>query len=294
MRAERAPANEVRDPAGLRIGGVTPFSTTDWPGKLAAVLFLQGCPWRCGYCHNPHLQPAIGRRGARLRRRRSRGSRTRRGLLDAVVFSGGEPTAQAALAGPRCARCAGRGFAIGLHTGGAYPRRLDDVIRRRRLDRARREGAGERLCARSPASEAAAPPPVASLRLVAASGVDYEVRTTVHPDLVPDDALVRLADELAVARRAPLGAAAVSADRLRGRGAGRRVAVRRVPRRAAARAIARARAGRGGASLDRCQTPCQTPCLTPEVRGRPRRTGCRSRRASGRPAAAARRRSSVP
>ena len=37
----------------------------------------------------------------------------------------------------------------------------------------------------------------ASLRLVAASGVDYEVRTTVHPDLVPDDALVRLADELA-------------------------------------------------------------------------------------------------
>ena len=38
MRAERAPANEVRDPAGLRIGGVTPFSTTDWPGCYAAIV----------------------------------------------------------------------------------------------------------------------------------------------------------------------------------------------------------------------------------------------------------------
>ena len=43
--------------AELKVGGVTPFSATDYPGKLAAVVFVQGCPWRCGYCHNPHLQP---------------------------------------------------------------------------------------------------------------------------------------------------------------------------------------------------------------------------------------------
>ena len=41
----------------LRVGGLTPFSTTGWPGMLAAVVFCQGCPWRCGYCHNPHLIP---------------------------------------------------------------------------------------------------------------------------------------------------------------------------------------------------------------------------------------------
>ena len=95
-RVARAPANDVRDPAGLRIGGVTPFSTTDWPGRLAAVLFLQGCPWRCGYCHNPHLQPAIGP-VARDYPSTLAWLEGRRGLLDAVVFSGGEPTAQAAL-----------------------------------------------------------------------------------------------------------------------------------------------------------------------------------------------------
>jgi pyruvate formate lyase activating enzyme len=80
----------------LKVGGFVPLSTTDFPGQLASVVFCQGCPWRCAYCHNPHLQPAPGEALldwrwiiARLERRR--------GLIDAVVFSGGEPTAQGAL-----------------------------------------------------------------------------------------------------------------------------------------------------------------------------------------------------
>ncbi len=44
----------------LHVGGLTPLSTTDWPGMLAAVVFCQGCPWRCGYCHNPDLIPPRG------------------------------------------------------------------------------------------------------------------------------------------------------------------------------------------------------------------------------------------
>ena len=38
-----APAEE------LRVAAVTPFTTIDFPGKLSAVVFVQGCPWRCGY-----------------------------------------------------------------------------------------------------------------------------------------------------------------------------------------------------------------------------------------------------
>ncbi|MBE0549820.1 MAG: anaerobic ribonucleoside-triphosphate reductase activating protein, partial [Rubrivivax sp.] len=41
----------------LQLGGLTPFTSIDYPGRLSAVVFVQGCPWRCGYCHNPHLQP---------------------------------------------------------------------------------------------------------------------------------------------------------------------------------------------------------------------------------------------
>jgi len=81
----------------FRVGGFVPFTSTDYPDALAAVVFCQGCPWRCGYCHNPHLIPARGddeREFARILDWLG----TRRGLLDAVVFSGGEPTAQAELA----------------------------------------------------------------------------------------------------------------------------------------------------------------------------------------------------
>jgi pyruvate formate lyase activating enzyme len=180
--------------ASLRIGGLTPLSTSDWPGQLAAVVFCQGCPWRCGYCHNPDLIPAQSASEiawsdvlAFLRRRQ--------GLLDAVVFSGGEPTLQAAL--PDAMReVHALGFKIGLHTGGMYPKRLAAVlplvdwvgmdVKAPFADYARItgvKGSGE------PVRE--------SLELLLASGVDNEIRTTVHPALLADAEVVGLAHELA-------------------------------------------------------------------------------------------------
>ena len=40
----------------IKIGGAERFSLVDYPDKIAAVLFLQGCPWRCPFCYNTHLQ----------------------------------------------------------------------------------------------------------------------------------------------------------------------------------------------------------------------------------------------
>ena len=80
----------------LLIGGLLPFTTIDYPGCLAAVLFCQGCPWRCHYCHNRHLLPQKG--GSALPWQEVLALLERRqGLLDALVFSGGEATLQAAL-----------------------------------------------------------------------------------------------------------------------------------------------------------------------------------------------------
>ena len=177
----------------LRVGGLTPLSTTDWPGLLAAVVFCQGCPWRCGYCHNPDLIPARGDSEipwddvlAFLRRRR--------GLLDAVVFSGGEPTAQAGLV-DAVREVRALGFKIGLHTGGMYAQRLAEVlplvdwvgldVKAPFADYARITGAagsGERA--------------LAGLQQVLASGVDHEIRTTVHPALLGDTAVIGLAHDL--------------------------------------------------------------------------------------------------
>jgi len=178
----------------LRVGGFVPFTSTDYPGALAAVVFCQGCPWRCGYCHNAHLIPAHGddeREFARI----VEWLANRRGLLDAVVFSGGEPTAQAVLADAVASVCA-LGFRAGLHTAGVYPRRLASVL-------PHLEWVG--LDVKAPVAEYAALAGVAtsgtaafaSLDLVLRSGIAHEVRTTVHPALTPPATLERLARELA-------------------------------------------------------------------------------------------------
>ena len=75
------------------VAGVVPFTSIDYPGYLAAVIFFQGCPLRCPFCHNPNLQPTQGESLttwaetiAFLKERTKR--------LDGVVFSGGEPLMQ--------------------------------------------------------------------------------------------------------------------------------------------------------------------------------------------------------
>ena len=177
----------------LRVGGLVPFTTTDYPGALAAVIFCQGCPWRCGYCHNPHL--VAGRGACEL----DFGGilewlATRRGLLDAVVFSGGEPTAQAAL-GDAMRAVREHGFRIGLHTGGAYPRRLPELLADVDWVGIDIKGPLEayEIVTRVASAGGAA---WSSLDCVLASGVACEVRTTVHPTLTPPAALKRVAQEL--------------------------------------------------------------------------------------------------
>ncbi len=180
--------------ASIRVGGLVPLSAADWPGMLAAVVFCQGCPWRCRYCHNPGLIPSHGDGEipwaevlAFLHRRR--------GLLDGVVFSGGEPTAQAELADAmRAVRALG--FKIGLHTGGAYPRRLAEVLplvdwigfdaKAPFADYARITG----VAGSGDAAEI-------SLDAVLASDVAREIRTTVHPALLADADVGALARALA-------------------------------------------------------------------------------------------------
>jgi pyruvate formate lyase activating enzyme len=82
----------------MRIGGYQACSLCDFPGKVAAVIFAQGCNFRCPYCHNRRLLPAIVAADClipsstileKLHRRR--------GVLDGVVLCGGEPTLQSGL-----------------------------------------------------------------------------------------------------------------------------------------------------------------------------------------------------
>ncbi|HEX4883151.1 MAG TPA: anaerobic ribonucleoside-triphosphate reductase activating protein [Casimicrobiaceae bacterium] len=184
------------DRAPFRVGGVVPFSTTDWPGRLAAVVFAQGCPWRCGYCHNPHLIPAEGPDEREWEAVRA-WLETRKGLLEAVVFSGGEPTAQPGL---RDALSAVRdlGFRTGLHTGGIYPRKLPALLPH--LDWVGLDIKAPRAhYGRVTGVDGSGLGAFVALALLQQAGVAHEVRTTVHLGLTPPELLETLATELAVA-----------------------------------------------------------------------------------------------
>lgn len=182
--------------ATLRLGGLTPLTTVDFPGELAAVLYCQGCPWRCRYCHNGHLlrpTPGGGLDWSDVRAF----LHARQGLLDGVIISGGEPTAQAALPGS-IREIRDLGFKVGLHTGGAYPARFGALLPL--LDwvgldiKALPEDYP--LVTGVPGSGARA---WRSLDYLLASDCDHEVRTTPLPGL--DDAayLHRLMARLAAA-----------------------------------------------------------------------------------------------
>jgi pyruvate formate lyase activating enzyme len=179
---------------GLRIGGLTPLTTLDFPGELAAVVFCQGCPWRCRYCQNGDLLPT--RREGLIPWSRVRDLLDRRlGLLDAVVFSGGEPTLQAALPSAM-AEVKALGFKVGLHTAGTYPQRL-------RLLLPWLDWVGLDIKALPEDYQAVTGVPRSgeraweSLGLLLGAGVALEVRTTPMPGLDSTTYLDRLMRRLA-------------------------------------------------------------------------------------------------
>lgn len=113
----------------LNIAGLVPFSSVDWPGKLVAVVFLQGCPWRCPYCHNAQILDPRARGRVQWAEVVSH-LESRRGLLDGIVFSGGEALMQAGSGalGTAMAQAKAMGFEVGLHAGGAYPAGLKTLL----------------------------------------------------------------------------------------------------------------------------------------------------------------------
>jgi pyruvate formate lyase activating enzyme len=109
------------------IGGLQKFSLSDFPGVISAILFTRGCGFRCRYCHNPELvDPSRFAPAIPLDRVRDF-LRLRRGRLQGVVVTGGEPTVHADLP-DFLAEIKGMGFAVKLDTNGSNPRMLQGLV----------------------------------------------------------------------------------------------------------------------------------------------------------------------
>jgi pyruvate formate lyase activating enzyme len=177
----------------LTLGGITPFTTIDFPGRLAAVLYTQGCAWRCRYCHNSHLWPFQSSSTIPFKKV-IQFLENRHGLLDGVVFCGGEPTAHEKL--PEAMRFIQEmGFQVALHTTGMYPERL-----RKTLSFCDWVGmdvkAPFRLYEKTTQKEQSGIEPRTSVGIVLESGVDYEFRTTVHHALLSEEDILEIARDL--------------------------------------------------------------------------------------------------
>jgi pyruvate formate lyase activating enzyme len=165
----------------LNIAGWVKFSTVDWPDQIVTTLFLQGCPWRCEYCHNfAILDPKVP--GTIDFAEVLEYLTHRQNLLDGVVFSGGEPLMQPPIVAAAQA-VKELGFRIGLHTGGSYPKTFAALLPHLDwvgLDIKAPWEKYDLVTRRKNSAE----PVQATLRLLLDAEIDYQTRTTFDRTLL--------------------------------------------------------------------------------------------------------------
>lgn len=168
----------------LPITSITPFTFQDYPEHTACILWFSGCNMACSYCHNPEL--VKGELAKLPSVQVIDFLESRKGLLEGVVLSGGECMMSAQL--PDFARyLKSLGFKVKVDTNGTNPDMLEKMLGDNMIDYV--------------ALDYKAPPDLfqsitgfdgyalfeRSLKLLIASGIPLEIRTTVHADLLDEE-----------------------------------------------------------------------------------------------------------
>ena len=179
------------------IAGLQKMTLLDFPGKVACTLFLQGCNYRCPFCHNSellcHEGEAFMTEDAFLAFLQKRV-----GLLDGVCVSGGEPTLYPGLE-EMLRRIKALGFAVKLDTNGSRPDILKALVEKRLVDHVAMD------VKNSPRQYAATTgiPGISldrieeSLRFLMTDAVSYETRTTVVDQLHSGESILEMGQWLA-------------------------------------------------------------------------------------------------
>ena len=183
------------------IRGLIENTLIDWEGKLASVVFLPGCNWRCGFCHGRDLvepgafNEAIPLDSVRLALRRQRG------WLDGVVISGGEPTIHPDLP-ELCRAFREEEVAVKLDTNGTRPRMLEQVIERKLVDYIAMDVKAplDERYSEIVRAEADLDSLRRSIQLIMNSGLPYEFRCTVVPTLHDEEEVRAIAEAVAGCR----------------------------------------------------------------------------------------------
>jgi pyruvate formate lyase activating enzyme len=164
--------------------GWLPNSMLDWPGKICTVLFLHGCNFRCPYCHNPELV-----NGPRIPNEVSWNRLAffltqRKGWIDGVSISGGEPTLHPELP-ELCRKIKSIGMLVKLDTNGSRPRVLKEMLSHGLIDHISMDIKTSLTrypeVVRRPVDMESI---MESIEIVRGCGIEHEFRCTVVPGLV--------------------------------------------------------------------------------------------------------------
>lgn len=182
----------------MDIAGLVPSSLIDHPGKAAVVVFVPGCNYRCGYCHNRGIVLRETEASAMTEEAFFTFLERRRRFLDAVCVSGGEPTLRPDLPAFLAAIRA-TGYEVKLDTNGSRPEVLRALLEQGLLDHVAMDIKGPPQKYRAIAGPEADPAAVAeSAELLAAAwengAIGLEFRTTVCRELLDSTDLQAVRD----------------------------------------------------------------------------------------------------
>ena len=185
----------------MRIHGLQKLTLLDYPGKTACTIFLSGCNFRCPFCHNSPLLTADTADGM-VEEELLAFLKKRQGLLDGVAVTGGEPLLRPDL--PQLVeKIKALGYAVKLDTNGAFPERLEQVVRAGLADYVAMDikNSPARYAETAGVPGLALTPIFRSVSFLLRATVDYEFRTTAVAELHDDASFLKLGDWLAGAKR---------------------------------------------------------------------------------------------
>ena len=178
----------------MRIGGLLKFSLIDYPGKVAAVVFTQGCNYRCPFCHNPELvlpelftEPLLEEDVLAFLEKR-------KGQLQGVVVTGGEPSIHNDL--PEFLRkIKSMGYLLKLDTNGSRPDVLQKILDAQLLDFVAMDikSSLDGYC-KATGVVTDLPAIKMSIKIIKDSGVQYEFRTTALKAIVSETDMAAIKD----------------------------------------------------------------------------------------------------
>ena len=177
----------------MLIGGLLKFSMIDYPGKIAAIVFTQGCNLRCKYCHNPELIAPVNNNGTLLKEEDVLNFfEKRKGALEGVVITGGEPTLQTDLA-EFAAKLKAMGFFVKLDTNGTNPEVVKNLIEKKLVDFIAMDIKAtfdkyEAVCGVLVASKTI----LQTMQYIEESGLPYQYRTTYYKAVLNDQDIEKI------------------------------------------------------------------------------------------------------